>query len=261
MLNDFLITDIHNVIFVSKEDYPEMKTAFHEDLKTYELIFHISGKSTVYFNEKVLPVDENTVRYLPKGKVDRYIVDRSAPGECIDIFFQADKPPADEAFVFSVGENKQIGQLFNRMFSVWVRKENGYRYECLSILYMILAQLQRQNYIPEKQYQAIYPALKYIEANFLRGPIPSEKLASLCGISYSYIKKLFVKRFGVPPKKYILQMKINYAGDLLRSGMYSVSQIAELCGFSDIYYFSRQFKEYIGLSPTAYIQKHRPGNL
>ena len=261
MQNEFLITDIHNVIFVSKEDYPEVKTAFHEDLKTYELIFHISGKSTVYFNEKVLQVDENTVRYLPKGKVDRYIVDRSAPGECIDIFFQADKPPASEAFVLSVDENRQVGQLFNRMFSVWVRKESGYRFECISILYMIFAQLQKQNYIPEKQYQAIQPALKYIEANLLRGSISSETLASLCGISYSYMKKIFVKKFGVPPKKYILQLKINYAGDLLKSGMYSVSQIAELCGFSDIYYFSRQFKEYTGLSPSAYMLSHQPGNL
>lgn len=261
MKNDFLITDINNVIFVSKEDYPEVKTAFHEDLKSYELIFHISGKSTVYFNEKVLQVDENCVRFLPKGKVDRYIVDRSKPGECFDIFFQADRPPAEDAFVFSAGENRQLGQLFNRMFSVWVRKENGYRFECISILYMIFAQMQKQNYIPEKQYQAIQPALQYIEKHFLRESISAEKLASLCGISYSYVKKIFVKKFGVTPKKYILQLKINYAGDLLRSGMYTVSQIAELCGFSDIYYFSRQFKEYTGLSPSAYIQSHLPGNL
>ena len=41
----------------------------------------------------------------------------------------------------------------------------------MSILYKILATLEKNNYIAEKQYKTIYPALKYIEENFLNGKI------------------------------------------------------------------------------------------
>lgn len=258
---DFKITSIDNVIFVSREDYPEKSTSFHGDLKSQELIFNYSGRSTVYFNEKVLHVTEKTLRYLPKGNVDRYIVDRETRGECVDVFFQTDKPLSLEAFVLHTEEKRRLDRLFDKIFSVWVRKDSGYYFECMALLYQIFAQLQKQNYIPEKQYQAIQPAIQYIESNFLKEAISMERLTALCGISYSYLKKIFIRKFGVPPKKYILQLKIHYACDLLRSGLYSVTQISDMCGFSSIYYFSRQFKEYIGLSPTEYIRKHRPGNL
>ena len=58
-------------------------------------------------------------------------------------------------------------------------------------------------------------------------------------------------------KRYIIQKKINYACELLLLGRYSINQIAELCNFSDVYYFSKQFKEQMGVSPTEYIKKHK----
>ena len=85
----------------------------------------------------------------------------------------------------------------------------------------------------------------------------TEELASCCAISYPYIKKLFVKKFGVPPIKYSIQLKINYACDLLKSELYTISQTAEICGYNDIYFFSRQFKEYMGISPTDFINKYK----
>ena len=87
---------------------------------------------------------------------------------------------------------------------------------------------------------------------------PSVKpMCEKCKISETYLKKLFIKKFGVPPVKYIIQMKINFAEDLLRSKLYSVSQVAELCGYENLYYFSRQFKEYRGISPTAFAEKYK----
>ena len=49
------------------------------------------------------------------------------------------------------------------------------------------------------------------------------------------------------------------AGRLILSGMsnqysrYSVSQIAEMCGFSEPLYFSRVFRKYFGTPPSDYI--------
>ena len=114
------------------------------------------------------------------------------------------------------------------------------------MLYKIFAELEKKNYIPESKFNKIKPALEYIEENFLSRNISCEFLAELCSISYSYLVRLFNEKYGVSPKRYIIQLKINYASDLLKSGQYSVSEVAEMSGFEDLYFFSRQFKEYIG---------------
>lgn len=257
MEKDFVITGISRVIYVGKEEYTAQKTQFMHPLHHNELIFHLSGKAQVRFNGKVLPTEANTLRFLPQGENWEYIVEREEHGDCIDVFFDADRPVSQEAFVRQLRENSGLDTLFRRIFSVWVGREEGYKFECMSILYRIFARLQDESYIPAQQYQVIRPAVEYIGEHFLDPELSVEALAAGCGVSDSWLRRLFIARFGVPPKKYILQRRINYACDLLRSGLYSVTQIAELCGCGSVYFFSRQFREYMGLSPTEYVKKYR----
>ena len=257
MNNKFAITDIKRVILVGKDEYKETVTTFKHNLCSNELIFKLSGESTVFFNGKQLDVKKDTIRFLPQGEIHEYIVKRKERGECIDIFFNTDIPVTNEAFVLKLNQSEKIKSLFKKIFSVWVAKGDGYYFECVSIIYKIFAELQKKNYIPESQFNSIKPAIDYIEKHFLDKKITAEELTLCCTISYPYIKKLFVKKFGVPPIKYSIQLKINYACDLLKSEVYTISQISEICGYNDIYFFSRQFKEYIGLSPTDFINKYK----
>lgn len=258
MENNFLVTKIHNIILVGKDEYLDKETVFSHNLPCNELIFHFSGNATVYFNDTVLKTEPNSIRFLPKGENKKYIVKKETPGECIDVFFDTDIPISKEAFVINLKTNTRINNLFKKIFSVWVSRNSGYYFECISLLNKIFAEMQKNNYIPENQYTQIKLALDYIENNFLTEKISIEHLANLCGISKSYLKRLFIKKFGVPPVKYIIQLKINYACDLLRSGLYNVSQVSAMCGYSDIYYFSHQFKEYMDLSPTEFMSKFKP---
>ena len=257
MNNKFAITDIKRVILVGKDEYKETVTTFKHNLCSNELIFKLSGESTVFFNGKQLDVKKDTIRFLPQGEIHEYIVKRKEHGECIDIFFNTDIPVTNEAFVLKLNQSEKIKSLFKKIFSVWVAKGDGYYFECVSIIYKIFAELQKKNYIPESQFNSIKPAIDYIEKHFLDKKITAEELTLCCTISYPYIKKLFVKKFGVPPIKYSIQLKINYACDLLKSELYTISQISEICGYNDIYFFSRQFKEYMGLSPTDFINKYK----
>ena len=59
-------------------------------------------------------------------------------------------------------------------------------------------------------------------------------------------------KFQLSPIKYITKKRISYACDLLVSNKYSVSDIASMTGYSDVYYFSRVFKENTGMSPLEY---------
>ncbi len=257
MEKDFIITGIKRVVFVGEYEYPENKTSFNMPSVQNELIFNFSGRSAVFFNGKELLNLPDTIRFLPCGEVFQYDVIREKCGSCIDIVFTADRPLSAEAFVTAEIKNNKLPALFKKIFSVWVAKNEGYKFECISLLYKIFAEMQKETYLPEKDYKKIEPAISYINEGFLNKDISAEKLSSLCGVSYSYLKKLFVKRLGLPPKKYIIQLKINYACDLLKSEMYSVSQVAELCGYGDLYFFSRQFKEYMGISPTEYKNKYK----
>lgn len=254
----FTVTDIKRVILVGKDEYREAVISFMNNKAcSNELIFHLSGESTVFFNGKQLDVTKDCIRFLPQGEIHEYIVKRKERGECIDIFFDTDVPITNEAFVLKVKQSEKIKNLFKRIFVVWVAKDAGYYFECISIIYKIFAELQKKNYIPEKQYLSIRPAIEYIEKHFLDKKITADELTSCCTISYPYIKKLFIKNFGMPPIKYSIQLKINYACDLLRSDLYTITQISEICGYSDIYFFSRQFKVYMGISPTAFIEKYK----
>lgn len=258
MNNQFTVTNIRRVILVDKDEYKEAVTSFsHNKRCANELIYNLSGESTVFFNGKALANTKDTIRFLPQGEISEYVVERKERGECIDIFFDTDVPVANEAFVLKLEQSEKLKSLFKRIFSVWVAKNDGYYFECVSILYKILAELQKSNYIPESQYDSIKPAIDYIETHFLNKKITAEELISCCTVSYPYIKKLFVKKFGMPPIKYSIQLKINYACDLLKSELYTVSQISKICGYSDIYFFSRQFKEYVGISPTEFLKKYK----
>ena len=257
MEQSVVVTGIKRVILVGRDEYPEQITEFTGQLHTNELIFNLSGESSVVFNGKVFRCTENTVRFLPKGENRGYVVERLEKGECIDIFFSTDRPVAAEAFVMTPQNSTAIAGLFRRSFSLWVAKGEGYYHECLSLLYRILAELEKTDYFPQSRFEVIRPALEYIDGHFLTEKITTSLLAEKCGISESGLKKLFQKKFGVPPVRYMIQLKIRYACDLLRTERYTVSRTAELCGYNNVYFFSRQFKEYMGIPPQTFMEKYR----
>ena len=73
-------------------------------------------------------------------------------------------------------------------------------------------------------------------------------------MSRKYFTKLFSTYYEVTPKQYLLNCQIDYARKLLLSSgeEYSVSDVAERCGFSNVYYFSKLFKQRVGITPSEY---------
>jgi len=256
MNNDFVITEIRRIIMVGKEEYPEPHSVFGNHLKNNELIYHFSGKASVHFGEKVLNTAPDTIRFLPTGQVSRYEVFREEAGGCFVIFFHSDRPVADEAFVLNGFQKEKIAPLFQKIFTVWTAREEGYHLECMALLYRIFAEIQKSYYAPGEHKQKIAPALDAIHSGFLSEPLRTGTLAQMCGISESYFKRLFREIYGVPPKQYVIQKKIQHACDLLLMHRYSVAQIAEICNFTDVTFFCRQFRQYMGVSPTQYVKKY-----
>ena len=79
-----------------------------------------------------------------------------------------------------------------------------------------------------------------------------EKLARAVSLSPDHFSRLFRKLKGITPREFILRARIESAQDLLRSSNHSIGRIAEILGYSDVYFFSRQFKEKVGVSPSEF---------
>lgn len=252
MEDNVVITRIQKVLMIDRASHPNKTQSYGKVIHYHELIYRLSGEIVVYFGDEILEEKAGTVRFLPQGTTTRYDVVRTENGDCIDVFFETDRPLSERAFVASLHENRNIAAQFRRLFALWVAQEEGYYYEAISILYSILAGMQKKHYIPESKYMLIAPAVEEIRNHFYDPNFSVLSLAGKCNISYSYLKRVFIERFGTTPRKYVIQLRVNYACELLKQDELSIHDIAILCGFSDEYYFSRLFKSVNGVAPSSY---------
>lgn len=93
--------------------------------------------------------------------------------------------------------------------------------------------------------------LSYMQQNLHR-KLTLEHLAAEFHISRSYIKKLFSQYLQTGAMHYFIGLKIAKAKDFLRESEKNVSQIAEILGYDNVYYFCNQFKKAEGMSPLEY---------
>ena len=77
-------------------------------------------------------------------------------------------------------------------------------------------------------------------------------LAQISSLSVVYFRKLFTETLGVSPIAYVNKLRIKKAKEILSSDYDSLSDVANLLGFSNLYDFSRTFKKHTNLSPSAY---------
>lgn len=93
--------------------------------------------------------------------------------------------------------------------------------------------------------------LNYIHENYNEN-ISNEYLGKLFGFHPNYISSQIKSYTGMSLHKYLLHVRLLHAVDMLEHKKYSIGEIAEKCGFCDIYYFSSYFKKEFGVSPSKY---------
>jgi AraC-like DNA-binding protein len=72
------------------------------------------------------------------------------------------------------------------------------------------------------------------------------------GISTGYGSEVFKEVFGMSPRKYLSQLKINEAKSMLNMPQLSISVISKSLGYQSVSHFSRQFKRWMNISPDMY---------
>jgi len=108
---------------------------------------------------------------------------------------------------------------------------------------------------PQKRDETLAAATEYLKSNFSK-KISLSDLAKKIGISPSGLIKKFRKQLGITPQRYLSELRLQRAKDLLTNTALSVSQISEDTGFESVYYFSKFFKKETGDSPSEYRKKY-----
>lgn len=82
----------------------------------------------------------------------------------------------------------------------------------------------------------------------------NEQMAKRLSISVSRLYPLYRRLFAISPNRDLILIRIERAKTMLEQGM-NVTQTAEALGYSNVYHFSRQFKQTVGLSPAQFVRQ------
>lgn len=102
--------------------------------------------------------------------------------------------------------------------------------------------------LPQRQ---LVQVLEYINEH-LSFDIKLADLAAMLDMSQFHFSHLFKQSIGTPPYQYLLQQRVERAKQLLKQSDARVVDIALECGFNSHSHLSKQFREFVGMTPTAY---------
>lgn len=250
--NNLIVTKIGLAMYVP----PNTGTAIHNNRPFHGLVFNGKGKNADYIfsNGFVLQVQENSIFYLPKGSSYKVVTHTEGEG-CWAINFDLLDNINVEPFSVKLQNLEKVLSAFQKSVDAFSKANNHSNLTIIKNLYDIILLLKKEyekNYIPSEKSLLIKPALDIMNSNYFKNNLSVEELSRICGISVAYFRRIFTEKFGISPKEYIINRRIDYAKKLLLSEQFSVSEVAEMCGYAEPCHFSREFSKRTGVSPNKY---------
>jgi AraC-like DNA-binding protein len=135
----------------------------------------------------------------------------------------------------SASADERAGAYFRLLLAEWLQEHPTYE-EPLNRL----TEVERQ----------IDKAIRWFTLQYAQ-PKSIAQLAKELGYHRTHFAKMFRHYIGMSPQEYLIKVRLEKAIKLLKQPL-TIEQVASNVGFSDAFYFSRQFKKYYGISPTRY---------
>jgi len=230
----------------------------------HDLSYVIGGGTILNSPGGELPVGPGDLIYMPPGTFRS-----SQPsGQGIEIFamnFLLDDrgypPPEKLPFdtVTHIGVRPDLIKLYQELYHVWMQRPQGYQLTVRAYCELIIAKLMEIAFYKNPLQSAdlrIQRLIQYITEHYAE-PLLLSDLADMLHLSPVYLSTLFHRDMGVPLKKYINQIRINNAENLLINKICNVSEAAEASGFTDVAYFSRTFTKLKGYTPREIVSRKK----
>lgn len=152
-------------------------------------------------------------------------------------------------------------QLSSRELEIDEYLSNSKTYAELKLsLHLLFEQLFRQRVLnlasSVKPESLVTEVKEYIRNNYGRD-ININDIAVHFSITPAYLSRLFKKHSDVRPIEYLTSYRISQACDYFAHSQLTVREVAELCGYSNQFYFSKAFKQITSMSPSEYRIQHQ----
>ena len=249
-----MIANIENVKIISSFHNQSKPYGKIQSRKSHGFIFRIKGDAEYFFDGKSFKIGPSEMAFLPKGSCYEYTTTQESDSLYTSINFEADIESPRISF-YSLKDFQGAGDIFQGFSDMWKFGNTSDRYKCLADFYTLLSYVSRlENSKSEdnKNHLIISTAVEYLKKHLYDTDFKVEKLHRICGISDTYFRKIFISRFAMPPKEYVLKERLSHARLIIESGDFdSIKSVAESVGFSDSLYFSKAFRKYYGFPPSG----------
>ncbi len=126
--------------------------------------------------------------------------------------------------------------------------------QCVCALSLIAALREQNQAFPAGKGPvslSYYPTVivRYLEEHY-GNSVTLGELAKVCGVSTSWLERVFRKETGTTLHAYLIRCRVLKATEVLANR--PVGETGNLCGFSDASHFIREFRRYMGMTPGEY---------
>ena len=211
-----------------------------------------SGETVVEFDGKSLLSSPDTLTYIPAGCT--YTTHIPKEGEMYLLHFYT-APEGGLLSPVPLCVRAPVPLSFYSLFQNAISHfaANGCDLFCMSAAYELLNEASAAFFntspaVPRRMLRC----KAYLDENICDTALRVSALAEMCGVSEVYFRREFRRFYGASPLEYIKKRRVEIACQLLSTGLYNVTQVAERAGFDSVSYFSAEFRRLTGGTPSQY---------
>jgi AraC-like DNA-binding protein len=233
-----------------------------------ELFYIIGGKGQFLIEDQLYPVNANNLVVINPNVTHTEVSLNAQPLEYIvlgidGVELQTSDTSNGKFSILDQFESVEISGCLRNILREMELKSTGYEDVCQAYMEILIIRLMRNTALAvpaepqtasrNRQCAAIR---RYIDLHF-KEALTLEQLAEEGHMNKYYLSHAFKREYGISPINYMISRRIEESKYLLAETDLSMSQIAQLLGFSSLSYFSQVFRRTQFLSPMEYRQRTR----
>ena len=272
--NEF--SNIFNISIIGYEECQKDKRKISLNKNCYIFHFVIKGKGYLKIQKnEYIPIYKNSCFLIEPGQQAKYHQDKDNPwtyfwieinGKNIEKFVNL-LAFKNNNNVINIPNIKDIKNCFFDVFNQDLYGQNilseNLRIQSLTLKIFsdlfsntINHNLEKNEKMLSKTEEQANAIIKYINYNYTSPNLSVKNLANMFYFNSSYLNRLIKKNTGLSPKKLIIKLRMERSLVLMKKKTMTISEISFEIGYKNQFYFSKEFKEYYGVSPSEYITRH-----